>query len=334
LLNPAAGDESHLVAGASGPEAVTTSLQPAAPATAGRTRGGSEPAPRHLRTSQRRAGLAFALPVIILELAFLALPIAQAFYYSFTSWDGLKATWIGLDNYTRLFSDTTFWQVMFNNLLLLASVPVAILIPLLVAYLLNEHVLGWRFFRSAYFLPTAISWVVIGMVAIRFFAVEGMLNHLLEAIGLGGIQLNMLGGELSAMLAVIITFTWSVFGTNTIIFITGMATLDREVYEAARVDGATGLTTFRHITIPMLMRFIQFAFILTLITAFTALFSLIFVMTGGGPGYATTTLEFYVYQQGFTVGVFGYGAAIGIVLFGIVFAISLAQLRLFKSRLD
>jgi multiple sugar transport system permease protein len=149
-----------------------------------------------------------------------------------------------------------------------------------------------------------------------------------------GIHLDMLGQDLTAMLAVIITFIWSVFGTNTIIFITGMATLDRDIYDAARVDGAGSFATFRLITIPMLMRFIQFAFILTLITAFTALFSLIFIMTGGGPGYATTTLEFYVYQQGFTVGVFGYAAAIGIVLFAIVFVISIAQIRIFRSRLD
>jgi ABC-type sugar transport system permease subunit len=287
-----------------------------------------------LRTSQRRAGIAFALPVIVLELALLVVPIVQAAYYSFTSWDGITAKGIGLANYQRLFADTTFWRVVENNLLLLASVPVAILLPLLVAYLLNEHVFGWRFFRSAYFLPTAISWVVIGMVAIRFFASGGILNHVFEAVGLGFIRLNLLGGEMSAMLAVIITFIWSVFGTNTIIFITGMATLDRDIYEAARVDGAGAFRTFRSITVPMLMRFIQFAFILTLITAFTALFSLIFVMTGGGPGYGTTTLEFYVYQQGFTVGVFGYGAAIGIVLFVVVFAISILQLRLFRSRLD
>lgn len=287
-----------------------------------------------LRASQRQAGIVFALPGIVLVLAFLALPLAQAVYYSFTSWDGLTSTWVGLANYERLFSDSTFWRIVLNNLFLFAAVPVAILLPLLVAYLLNEHVLGWRFFRSAYFLPTAISWVVIGMVAIRFFAGEGMLNHLFEALGLGSIHLNLLGGELSAMLAVSVTFIWSVFGTNTIIFITGMATLDRDIYEAARVDGAGAFTTFRLITIPMLMRFIQFAFVLSLITAFTALFSLIFVMTGGGPGYGTTTLEFYVYQQGFTVGVFGYAAAIGIVLFVVVFAISLAQLRLFRSNLD
>jgi multiple sugar transport system permease protein len=300
--------------------------RPVAPAAVRRGSGMAR-----LRRSQRRAGILFALPVIVLELALLALPVAQAFYYSLTNWDGITSTWVGIGNYQRLFGDPTFWQIMGNNLLLLASIPVAILIPLLVAYLLNERVTGWRFFRSAYFLPTAISWVVIGMVAIRFFANQGILNAVLAPVGL---HADMLSHDLTAMLAVIITFIWSVFGTNTIIFITGMATLDRDIYDAARVDGAGSVATFWRITIPMLMRFIQFAFILTLITAFTALFSLIFVMTGGGPGYATTTLEFYVYQQGFTVGVFGFAAAIGIVLFVIVFAISLAQIRIFRSRLD
>ena len=289
--------------------------------------------PRSLRRSQHIAGVLFALPVIILELVLLAIPIFQAVYYSFTRWDGIQSTWIGINNYQRLFSDPNFWRVVLNNLILLAAVPIAILIPLLVAYLLNEHVLGWRFFRSAYFLPTAISWVVIGMVAIRVFAVDGILDQLLRALGLN-VTTDLLSGEYSAMLAVAIVFIWSVFGTNTIIFITGMATLDREVYEAARVDGAGAFTTFRKITIPMLMRFIQFAFILTLITAFTALFSLIFIMTGGGPGFGSTTLEFYVYQQGFKVGAFGYAAAIGVVLFVVVFGISIAQLRLFRSRLD
>jgi multiple sugar transport system permease protein len=136
------------------------------------------------------------------------------------------------------------------------------------------------------------------------------------------------------MLAVALTFIWSVFGTNTIIFITGMATLDRDVYEAARVDGAGSLALFRFVTIPLLMRFIRFAFILTVITGFTALFSLIFVMTSGGPGYGTTTLEFFVYQKAFKQGVFGYAAAIGVVLFAIVFAISAVQQRFLRSGED
>jgi len=299
----------------------------AAPALAPRLLGG------RLKRSQRRAGLVFILPLVVLELLLLVLPIIQTVYYSFTRWDGLTSKWIGLENYQRLFNDSTFWRVVLNNVLLLLAIPLAILIPLAVAFLLNEHVRGWRFFRSVYFLPTAISWVVIGMVAVRVFASQGILNGLFDVIHLP-VHLNMLGAELTAMLAVIITFIWSVFGTNTIIFITGMATLDREIYDAAKVDGAGSFATFWRITIPMLMRFIQFAFIVTLITAFTALFSLIFVMTGGGPGYGTTTLEFYVYQQAFSVGVFGYGAAIGVVLSLIVFAISIGQTRVFRSRLD
>jgi multiple sugar transport system permease protein len=292
------------------------------------------PLPRssgRLRRAERRAGVLFVIPAVVLYALLLALPIAQTFYYSLTRWNGITSTFIGLANYQRLFSDPTFWRVVANNVILLAAIPVAILIPLAVAFLLNEHVRGWRFFRSSYFLPTAISWVVIGIVAVRFFAQRGILNSLLATFGIP-ITTDMLASEWTAMLAVAITFIWSVFGTNTIIFITGMATLDRDVYEAARVDGASGLATFRHVTIPLFMRFIQFAFVLTLITGFTALFSLIFVMTTGGPGFGTTTLEFYVYQTAFAQGEFGYAAAVGVVLFVIVFGISLVQLRLLRDR--
>ncbi len=273
----------------------------------------------------------FVLPAVVLYVLLLALPITQTFYYSLTRWNGINSTFIGMANYERLFTDPAFFRVLLNNLILLVSIPVAILIPLGVAFLLNEHVTGWRFFRSVYFLPTAISWVVIGIVAVRVFAQRGMLNALLSAVGIP-IRTDMLGGELTAMIAVVITFIWSVFGTNTIIFITGMATLDRDVYEAARVDGASALATLRHITIPLMMRFIQFAFVLTLITGFTALFSLIFVMTQGGPGFGTTTLEFFVYQTAFSQGEFGYAAAVGVVLFVIVFGISIIQLRLLRDR--
>ena len=283
-----------------------------------------------VRRSERRAGVMFVIPAVILYALLLALPIIQTAYYSLTRWNGIKSTFIGLANYERLFSDPTFIRVVLNNVILLLAIPFAILIPLGVAFLLNEHVFGWRFFRSIYFLPTAISWVVIGVVAVRFFAQRGMLNSLLASLGIP-VQTNMLATEQSAMIAVAITFIWSVFGTNTIIFITGMATLDRAVYEAARCDGASGLATFRHITIPLMMRFIQFAFVLTLITGFTALFSLIFVMTQGGPGFGTTTLEFFVYQTAFSQGEFGYAAAVGVVLFVIVFGISVIQLRLLRD---
>ncbi len=284
-----------------------------------------------LARSRSRMGIAMTIPAFALVALLLGIPIWQALYYSMTDWDGITATWIGPSTYVKELQDPTFWRVLENNALLMLAVPVAILIPLGIAAVLHERVFGWRFFRTIYFLPTAVSWVVIGMVAARFFAQDGMLNHFLASIGLGSIKTDFLADERTALLAVGLTFVWSMLGTNTIIFLTGLATLDPALHEAARVDGAGAVRIFWHITLPQLKRFIQFSFIMTVISAFTALFSLIFVMTGGGPGYGTTTLEFFVYQTAFAKGEFGTGALLGIILFVIMAAIGAAQLKLLRS---
>ncbi|PWU25388.1 MAG: sugar ABC transporter permease, partial [Candidatus Rokuibacteriota bacterium] len=204
----------------------------------------------------------------------LLYPIGQTVYHSFTAWDGLTSHWVGSQNYHYFFHKPEFRQVLENNGLLLLSIPVAIAIPLAVAFLIHSKLRGWRFFRSIFFLPTAVSWVVIGFVAVRFFADDGLLQHFLDHVGLGFWHPNMLSHERSALVAVMITFVWSMFGTNLIIFLAGMATIDGELYDAARVDGAGSFTVMTKVTVPLLKRFIQFAFIITLIAAFTALFSL------------------------------------------------------------
>jgi multiple sugar transport system permease protein len=285
-----------------------------------------------LAARRRRAGILFSLPVVALVGSMLLLPIGQTVYYSFTNWDGFSSTWIGTANYSHLFHDSEFIQVIENNAMMILAIPVAILLPLGVAFLINSHVRGWRFFRSAFFLPTAVSWVVIGYISVRFFADQGILQSLLNNTGLGFLHPNFLSHERSALVAVMITFVWSMFGTNLIIFLAGMATIDQEIYDAARVDGAGSLTVMFRITFPLLKRFVQFTFIISLITAFSALFSLIYVMTGGGPGYGTTTLEFYSYQQAFSAGDFSVGATAGVVLFAAVFAVSMLQLRLLRSK--
>jgi multiple sugar transport system permease protein len=248
-----------------------------------------------------------------------------------TTWDGISSTWIGPSAYATALSNPIFWRVLQNNALLLLSVPFAIGIPLGIAALLHEHVRGWRFFRSVYFLPTAISWVVIGMVAVQFFALSGLMNAMLRAVGLGALQTDMLAGQRSALAALAITFIWSMLGTNIIIFLTGMATLDQTLIEAARVDGLSRWQIFFRVTVQLLKRFIQFSFVITVISAFSALFSLIFVMTNGGPGFGTTTLEFFVYQSAFSQGQFGTGALYGIILFVIMIIVGLVQLRLIRS---
>ena len=281
---------------------------------------------------RRRAGILFSLPVVALVGSLLLLPIGQTVYYSFTNWDGFSSKWIGTANYSHLFHDSEFIRVVENNAVMVLAIPVAILLPLGVAFLINSHVRGWRFFRSVFFLPTAVSWVVIGYISVRFFADQGILQSLLNNTGLGFLHPNLLSHERSALVAVMITFVWSMFGTNLIIFLAGMATIDQEIYDAARVDGAGSLTVMFRITFPLLKRFVQFTFIISLITAFSALFSLIYVMTGGGPGYGTTTLEFYSYQQAFSAGDFSIGATAGVVLFAAVFAVSMLQLRLLRSK--
>ena len=287
-----------------------------------------------LYRSRRRAGLIFALPAFVFVGLLLVVPIGQAIYYSMTNWNGITSQWIGPSTYTQVLASSTFWRVLQNNGLLLLSIPFAIVIPLAIAFLLNERVWGWRFFRSVYFLPTAVSWVVIGMVADNVFGSGGQVNTLLGALGLGALKANWLGGETTALIAVAVTFVWSMIGINTVIFMTGMAALDPTLHEAARVDGASAWRVFWRITLPQLRRFIQFATVLSVISAFTNLFSLIFVMTGGGPGFGTTTLEFFIYQNAFAQSQFGTAAMLGLILLVIMVAIGIVQLKLLSATDD
>ncbi len=277
------------------------------------------------------AGFLFALPAIALVIGFIGVPIGQAVYYSFTEWNGLTSTWIGTSAWTQALHNSNLWTALQNNALLLLAVPFALGLPLLIAMLLHQRVVGWKIFRSIYFLPTAISWVVLGLVAERFFAYHGTLNSIIHVIGLTHVSTNMLGYESTALSALGITFVFTMIGTNTMLFLTGLATLDPSLEEAARIDGAGRWRIFRSITLPHLSRFIQLAFVMTVIALFSALFSLIFVMTGGGPGYATTTMEFLIYQTGFDQGAFGTAALYGLILFVLTAIVGVVQLRLIGS---
>ena len=270
------------------------------------------------------------LPALAVVATLMLLPIAEAVYYSMTNWNGISSQWVGPATYLQLFRNPTFWRVLENNAILLLAVPATMLCGVTLAAMLNEHVWGWRVFRSAIIIPTAVSWVVLGVIGIQAFAQDGLINGLLRGIGLGGLQQNWLGSPFSALAAVAVTFVYSLTGINTLIFVTGMATIDPSIYESARLDGAAWLQVFRRITVPLLRRYFLFAFVVTSISAFSALFSLIYTMTGGGPDFGTTTVEFFIYQEAFATGAFGEGALLGIVLFVILFSITLTQLRLLR----
>ena len=192
--------------------------------------------------------------------------------------------------------------------------PFGLVPPFITAYLLHKEIKGNKLFRAIIFAPTALSWVVIGMVGRQFFSNQGPINSLLALVGLGDVAPNWLADGNFALAAVILTFNAALFGINTIIFLTGLATVDRSTIEAAWLDGATELQVVWYVILPAMRRFVEFVIIITVVTSFTGLFGMIFVMTGGGPGSSTLTLDFAVWRRAFSTGAFGAGAAIGILL--------------------
>ena len=281
------------------------------------------------------------LPAAILLIVLVLYPIVATLSLSFITPSG-----VGLNNYQSVLgSHDTFNSAcleqgppcgtLVNNLLwTLLHLPLTLFLGLFLAILL-QNVRGASIIKSLIFLGMVTPLIVIGVV-LRFIleAPIGIVPAFFGFLGIPSLDVSWITSPTTLLFGLIMGTVWSWTGFSMIVYSAGLTTIPKDYFEAARVDGAGPVAIFRFITIPLLMRFIQFAFILTLITSFTALFSLIFVMTTGGPGYGTTTLEVLVYQKAFKQGVFGYAAAMGIVLAVIVFAISIVQQRLLRSRED
>lgn len=281
--------------------------------------------PRSRLASQRLNGVLFTLPAILLVGLIMVLPLAQATYYSFTGWNGAQAPFTGLANYLNVINDPELRRSLTNSVLFMASVPLGLVAPFVTAYFLHKDIPGSRLFRALIFAPTALSWVVIGMVARQFFALNGPLNSVFRIFGSSGP--NWLADSNLALPAVILTFNAAIFGINTIIFLTGLSTIDRSTIEAAWLDGAREWQVIVHVILPAMRRFVEFVLIVTVISSATGIFAMIYVMTGGGPGSATLTLEFAVWRRAFATGGFGAGAAIGVTLM-LVTLLTIAIIRL------
>lgn len=269
---------------------------------------------RTTKGKQRVTALVLISPAVILIAIVIGLGLIQSVYYSMTDWNGITTVWRGPSTYVKELSNPIFWRVLENNLMLLVAILVGSLLGLLVAYAVHQRVTGWRFFRVIFLLPASLSWVVLGMIAVRFFAAKGELNSALSHLGLGQTPTDLLAGQWSAMVAVGLAFIWPMVGVNMVVYLTGLSTLDPSLSDAASLDGAGPWQKLRLVVAPQLRRFVAFDLLINLVYSFTALFGLIFVMTGGGPGYGSTTLEFFVYQQAFSTGQFGQGAMLGVLL--------------------
>jgi multiple sugar transport system permease protein len=267
----------------------------------------------------------FIAPQIALFSVFMFFPLAYAAFLSLHSWDPFEAPrFVGGKNYVHLASDPIFWFALKNTLVyVVGTVPFSIGLGLMLAIGLNRAKPLQRALRSIYFLPVVVSGVVTALAAIWIFNDNyGLLNRLFEAVGLPKINWN--SNPQWAMVSLIITTVWLRSGFCMIIYLAALQGIPRMLYEAAVIDGANRFQQFRSITWPLLRPATLLLTIMNVIYSFHV-FDLIFVMTGGGPGYSTTVLVQYIYNLAFTNGDMGYASAVAMSLFAIILAFTIGQ---------
>jgi len=284
--------------------------------------------PERLPGEARRIGYLYVAPAFILYAAFNLLPLFQGINISFYNWDGITpGTWVGLDNYTEFFTDPTILAGYTHVLILMifyAFLP--IVIGLFLAALISRiRIRGLTVFRILLFLPLVITDVVTAVAWTWVYDINGPISTALRAIGLGRLvpAQGWLGDFNTALPAVGVFGLWGGFGFCLILFLAGVMKIPASLYEAARVDGAYAIREFFAVTLPGLRYELQVVLVLSVIGTLDT-FDEIYVMTGGGPGTATSVPAYLVWRRLFQTGQVGSAAALGIVLMLIIFAVTWA----------
>ncbi|MGP4079244.1 carbohydrate ABC transporter permease [Pseudalkalibacillus sp. R45] len=271
----------------------------------------------------------FLLPGCVILGAFIFYPLLQAIWLSFTDYNMIvDPTFVGTENYQTLFDDDMFWKTLIQTLIYLVGVvPALIILPIFLAILVNQKLKGIGFFRSAYYIPVVTSWVVVGITWEWVYAEKGVLNYILEVVGLINGPVHWLTSEQTALFAVMAVTVWKGLGYYMIIYLAGLQSIPSNLYEAAEIDGANKWQQTIRITIPMLMPSIIIVTVMSSIAAMKV-FEEIYIMTGGGPLNSSKTLVFYIYQEAFEKLNMGYASAAGVVLFLITLIFSVINLKL------
>jgi multiple sugar transport system permease protein len=278
----------------------------------------------------------FLAPTLIYFAVFQVLPILVGVYMSFYQGAPLlgRAQFMGLRNFVKIFTnDRLFWHSLrVTAVYVIGSVIATNAIGLFLALLMNRPIRGRGVIRSALYFPQMITGVVIALIFSAMMDPHtGVLNVLLDKVGLGPVRWLQSGR--TALMSMVIVTAWHGLGYRMVIYLAGLQGIPEEYYDAARVDGATGLAEVWYITLPMLRDTILFNTVTATIGGFQS-FALPFIMTGGGPANATLLYAYNIYQMAFDKLNFGYAAALSMVLFVIILLLSLLQLRIGRQRME
>ncbi len=279
------------------------------------------------RLRRRLIPYTFIAPNILLFTTFSFLPLLYAVYISFHDWSLIgDPEWLGLHNYTRLARDPLFWRALGNTIAYAAAtVPTSMAIGLGLAIALNRRLPGRALIRSIYFLPLVVSAVATGTIAAWMFNENyGVINAILVRMDLG--RIAWLSTPQWALPSLVIATLWVRVGFNMVVYLAALQSIPSVYYEAARIDGGSATAQFRHITVPLLAPATFLLLVLDVINSFQV-FDLIYVMTGGGPGFSTTMVVQYIFKSAFVTSEMGYASAMGVALYGLILAFTILQWR-------
>ena len=273
-----------------------------------------------------KTGLLFILPAFIGTFIFIIIPISCSFALSCTNWDLLgEITFAGLDNYKSVFFEKEFLQILINTVVYAISTTIfAVVIPLVIASVLNTKIRGSEIYKTLYFLPFITPSVVIAIVWGWIFDPNiGLANAILQK------HFLWLFDTALAMPVLIFVSVWKLIGYNIILYLTGFAQIDNSIFEASKIDGASTGRTFFNITLPLLKPTTYFVFLVTAISSFQV-FDLIYVMTEGGPSNSTNVIVYSIYKYAFEYFDIGKSCALAYVLFVIILVLAILQKKVSK----
>jgi len=277
----------------------------------------------------------YILIPLVLIILFYLIPFIRTIFLSFTKYNGFSdPVFVGIKNYLFLFKHAHFLNALKNNFIIALTTPIRIIIPLILAIILfqNQGRL-LNFARMSIMLPYAISMTIVGIMFRSFFSFDGAINQILRNIGLDFVAIDWFNSYPNSMSIIVITMIWYAFGYNTVIFLAGLSTINQDLLDAAKIDGANWWQEVRFVIIPQLNPIIVFLVALGLISNFKSLFDFVYNITFGGPGFKTQTIEFLLYQEGFLFLNMGFACVIGLIMFVIIIILTRLQMK-FMTRED
>lgn len=261
-------------------------------------------------------------------------PLVQVIRYSFYTGSASDMIWVGTANYSFVVQDPVFRTSLFNNLKLLATVPVMTALALLIALLLNDRIKGWRQYRAVVFLPYILPAAAVGITFSFLLERNGGLNTLLSDLGLGFLMQDWLGSTHLATPSIGGVIIWQQLGFGVVVFSAALLALPPEVTEAARIDGASWGQIQRRILVPQIRGIIEFFMVLQAITVLSQVFNYVYVLTNGGPGTASSVLELYIWKNGFALGAIGTAATVSVMLLALATILIAIYMRLRARQAD